>query len=518
MPSTDRAEIRWQEIVSRGAAVTLMYNFTSVADALKELVDNAVNYRWGQSLAVEISSSPNEIVVESDGGRGMGAEEISTWLNWGDGDDHQPEDLSRYGQGGKAACGYLGRAVRIWAKKFDSSDVWYFEDENWAKRATPKDFGVPSPLREDQYPPTLKGLDPSRGHVRIQVSGLDPSRNRNVEVLRRAVASTYRCLLIDHQIVVKIQGNEVKPLAIPLATGDATVKIPTIRLGSRTVSGWAGRMRLQDVDAPIKSGLRLIHSGRLIRDGEWFGYNYQGKGSLNSLIGELHLTRFTPLPNKTDFVERGDEVWDELGERITALLQPLITELRAGSPETKVTKREKELAQEVADELGRVLASWNNPTAPGVDGSEEPDASNVGPGGRKRPQARHRRPAVINPRGPLESPPTPRTVPPDDPVGKLIRVLERITGGSTKPPLRVRPWDPAERSARGVDGKWLDINKNYPLYKSLGGAKAYIAETAILEICKPAEGEVLTASQYIDNTALLLLKWAQEAGAGSAQD
>jgi hypothetical protein len=53
----------------------------------------------------------------------------------------------------------------------------------------------------------------------------------------------------------------------------------------------------------------------------------------------------------------------------------------------------------------------------------------------------------------------------------------------------------------------LDINKNYHLYAAFEGAKAYLAETAILELCKPPEGEEMSAQDYTSQVSLLLLRW-----------
>ena len=67
--------LEWQETISRGLVRPLMSNFTSVADALNELVDNAIDHRWGQPLIIELLEEKRRgcFVIESDGGRGMGA-------------------------------------------------------------------------------------------------------------------------------------------------------------------------------------------------------------------------------------------------------------------------------------------------------------------------------------------------------------------------------------------------------------------------------------------------------------
>lgn len=185
---TVEGAVRWREEITRGTSLALMHNFTSFADAVKELVDNPVNYAWGQQVSVDISvdRARDLIVVESDGGRGMGANEINTWLNWGSGDHHEADDLSRYHQGGKAACGYLGNAVRIWAKLRHSADVWYLDDEDWGTRTEPRDFGIPQPVLPALCPPSLQAAAHDRGHVRIEISRLKKSRKDNRDDLRRA--------------------------------------------------------------------------------------------------------------------------------------------------------------------------------------------------------------------------------------------------------------------------------------------------------------------------------------------
>ncbi len=195
-----------------------MGNFTSVAAALKELVDNAIDYRWGQQLRVDITQhkSRDLVIVESDGGRGMGAEEIGIWLNWGEGEEHDETHIGRWHQGGKAACGFLARHIKIWAKKKDDDRVWFLEDEDWATRNEAKDFGVPSPLPPDQYPVTMRGLQKDRGHVRIELAKLNKDRRWNLETLRQDLSSTYKCLLEEEKVTITINGSPVPALDIPL--------------------------------------------------------------------------------------------------------------------------------------------------------------------------------------------------------------------------------------------------------------------------------------------------------------
>jgi hypothetical protein len=507
--------VEWKEKISRGTAIALMNNFASVAEALKELVDNPIDYRQGQKLSIEIvvDKRHDRLIVTSDGGRGMGAEDIQVWLNWGEGEDHLETHIGHWHQGGKAACGFLGRHVRLWAKRAHSNEVWFLEDENWGDRREPKVFGIPAPVPTPLQPESMRNLEFGRGHVRLEVSKLNGERRWNIDFLKREVANTYRRLLEDGELSIRVDGEYISPLHIPLSTSVSRVDLEVKLPDGRRASGWAGRMQRDQLTGHLKSGLRLVSNGRLVREGEWFGYNYEGKGALNSLIGELDLKRFTASPNKTDFVERGDKVWDQFSQQAVEQLMPLITNLRQSGVEERVSKAEKERAAEVATELEKAFASLSDEAIRQLGDERDEESTETGPGGRRKRLAEPMHEDVQE-QIRVGTPPKPRTPPPEDPVGSLIRLLGKISGGNAKPPLRIRSWEPTERSAWTSEGPrvWLDINKSYHLYRSLGGRKPYLAETAILEFCKPHEGESMTAAEYVERSSLMLLRWHQVAG------
>ena len=331
----------WQETMGRAVTVALMNNFTSVADALKELVDNAIDYRRGQTLYVDIVEDKRRhlVSIRSNGGRGMGAEEIQEWLSWGTGEEHSQSHIGKYHQGGKAACGFLGQHIKLWAKRADSDDIWLLEDKDWSNRQEVKNFGAPTPLPESRHPATMRDLPTERGYVLIEVSKLVKDRRWNLEDLKRALSRTYRTLIQDNKVHITINGQEVEPIEIALSTAVTNVDL-NVRLSSgKTVTGWAGRVMRDQMADNVKSGLHLVLNGRLICDGEWFGFNHQGKGAFNSLFGVLHMTGFTAVPNKTDFVDRGDQEWEDLSKSVLQQLSPLIAELRGSDSTVRVSKK-----------------------------------------------------------------------------------------------------------------------------------------------------------------------------------
>ena len=503
--------IEWREEVSRGTALALMSNFTSVADALQELVDNAIDFRWGQDLSVVIehSKTRDQAVVESSGGRGMGAADIQEWLNWGAGATHAETDIGRYHQGGKAACGFLASQIRLYAKRRDEEDVWLLSDRDWGTRSEPMTFGEPRPLPASDYPITMTQLPMGRGHVRIELSHLSKSRRWNLEDLRHSLGSTYKTLLEQGQLSITVNGDEVAPLELPLSTAVDVTHLDVKLRSGRGASGWAGRLMRPRMTRSVRSGLRLLFNGRLIKDGEWFGYNWEGKGALNSLIGELHMSGFEPVLNKTDFRDRGDNAWHVLSAEVVKQLGPLIAELRRAGEESRVTKRERESVREVAEELQRMLGSIREAPPPegGSSGAEE--GKRPGPSGREGPHpadnGRH-----PNPTGHTRESGQARTQPPASPVGSLDRLLNQLVGGDRLLQLRVKSWDSSERASWQQEGKsWvLAINKNFPLYQLLSGSKPYLAETALMELCASA-GQGTDLRGYVDQVNFLLGRWAR---------
>ncbi|MBI4470912.1 MAG: ATP-binding protein, partial [Acidobacteria bacterium] len=82
---------------------------------LLELADNAVDDRFaGEPLVVEIGQRRGVFTIVNTGGRGMGVSELEEFLDWGR--STKQGKLGRYGQGGKAALGYLGRSWEIRCK------------------------------------------------------------------------------------------------------------------------------------------------------------------------------------------------------------------------------------------------------------------------------------------------------------------------------------------------------------------------------------------------------------------
>jgi hypothetical protein len=108
-----------RERIDPAITASLFSNYRSSADAVLELVDNAVDSRLpAVHLSIEVMSHPTSLVVVSAGGDGMGVRELErNYLRWGGSAKRGKQLLGQYGQGGKAAIGHLGKRFTVEASR-----------------------------------------------------------------------------------------------------------------------------------------------------------------------------------------------------------------------------------------------------------------------------------------------------------------------------------------------------------------------------------------------------------------
>src|SRR5688500_14078007 len=115
-----------------------MQNFRNAAEAIFEIVDNSVDAAdlEGRKLRIEIEWTGDRIVVTDRGGRGMGLETLRQFIRWGESDKASAEGArGRFGQGGKAAVGDLGRSFTITTKAAGDTHGYRVSDRDYRDRA-----------------------------------------------------------------------------------------------------------------------------------------------------------------------------------------------------------------------------------------------------------------------------------------------------------------------------------------------------------------------------------------------
>lgn len=484
-----------QERISRKILRAVMANFRSLSDALLELVDNAFDEfdgcHGGTRLEVSIQIRKDKIVVENLGGKGMGPQELNDWLNWGE--PKKTEGIGEYGQGGKAAMGYLGNAWIVHTKRWDQPWLWEIREDNWDDISSGEKSYEAVPIKTDIQ---REGL----GYCKFEIKNLK-TRRQDINRIKTVLSNIYRKYLEEVKASITINGEPVAALVLPVYEGFKIQQIEEKVPQGWWIKGWIGRLK-RDVRVRggprIIGGMRLLRKGRLICDGEYFGHpDFRHKASLGMLIGEVELTTKVPvLPNKTGFNIDSVE-WDEAQRIMYDILKPHIEALLKQREEETVTREERKRVSQVRNlmiEAFKLLSKYG-----GLYGRFGEDK------GRKR---REQRPEDQEPTKELDSigkdkreykQQEPRTPPPKDAVGRLKRL-------GKMPEWELKVLEPEIRSEWGKNNgnRCLLINKKYCLYEEREGDDIYIAETAALQLARPEEDEKLTLKEYLNEVDLLM--------------
>ena len=92
----------------------------------------------------------------------------------------------------------------------------------------------------------------------------------------------------------------------------------------------------------------------------------------------------------------------------------------------------------------------------------------------------------------------------------MVRLLEKIAGGSLQPPARLESFDLAERSRMETGEKTeVVINTSFPLYTEFTGSPGYLAETIVMKLAEPVEGEDRMVADYVAEVNNVMSVWAR---------
>lgn len=456
-----------RERIDPRLTASLFANYRSAVDAILELVDNAIDSRVaGQTMRVELTVRTGVIALVVVGGKGMGPAELERdYLRWGGSRKRSGDQIGRYGQGGKAAVGYLGERFAIVASRPGEPRAVGFEDETYRDRSRLRTYEL-----HDRPKPVAAAL----GYVRIDIGGVDRPVDRRR--LPGRLAEVYRPLLADGSLELVVDRAPVT-LAPPELVERHDV---SVRAGGRLVRGWYGL--LPDPPPPgATAGIRLYHLGRLVGAPEWFGH--QGPTlhpSLGRLVGELELPHVPVTMNKSD-VDRDSPAWADVERRLHALLAPLVRRLKRDE-EARVDPGSLKTAEQVRRILARALRLlesgrlFESEPGTGVGAEEGPDGQLPLSAVAADPPDADDGEAGSEADGGADASDEP-TAPKPPSSGR-----GHGRGGAE---VVIRSLDPRLRSAMVVeDGiRRVVINARYPLYEVRKGDLWYQLETALREVC-----------------------------------
>lgn len=473
-----------RERIDPALTASLFANYRSAADAVMELVDNAIDSRLkGNPLEVLLQVHPTYFVIETRGGEGMGPAELErNYLRWGGSPKRGRKLLGQYGQGGKAAIGHLGRSFTVEASRPDDESAWRFADPDYRDR---------SKLKTYELKVVPKRVPTPQGYVRIRIDGID--KRLDPRRLSARLGDTYRPLVLRAELKISINGARVEPPPINFEEEHRF----TVRAAGTTIRGWYGLAEPEGRGVDYVPGLRCYKFGRLIASGEFFGHpNAVQVSGMARLVGEVDMAPVPLTMNKADFARDSVE-WTAVEQRMHALLIPIakrLAEDELAPPPASALK--------TADQVRRLLSQVLK-----LAEHEEVFPGLAAAGSRSRARTSSDKQDIAK----LQTPPAPARLPNEN--------EQRRRGFGN---VVVRPLDPSIRSQTVIehDVTTVVINSRHPLFLKRGGDIWYQLETAAREVFKSLEGASIGEYERRVNEVVLLafqLRARRRAARGAAQ-
>jgi anti-sigma regulatory factor (Ser/Thr protein kinase) len=282
----------------------------SVADAVAELVDNAIDARVGRKIKVAIRYDARRGWIEiRDNGMGMTRTQLSDALVLGLSEKGEGK-IGRFGLGLKTACTSLGSRFEIRTSPKSGKVEWVAEYDE-------KEF-----LRQGNWrlPIRRRNKSQSRGTaILIHSSRIYPALSQSLE---RNLGSIFRHFIEDEILDLTLNGERIEAMHQEI---DRTSVLPLEGevLGLK-VRGWVGLLLVSSQRGWY--GFSLVRNRRVIRRHEKLGF--RGHPSTARVVGELHLDRFPVNNLKTDFIRETDE-WHALERWVSKQIEPVLAMSRA---------------------------------------------------------------------------------------------------------------------------------------------------------------------------------------------
>ena len=500
------------ETIGRSALLAAASNYQSVAEALMELIDNPFDKRWDRHLTIDvrIDKKRNRVTITDIGGEGMNDEGLQGWIRWGEGEKHTTADIGQYHVGGKLAAVYLAEGLEIVCRKAGENSTWRFHDPHWGSRTEALDSSPLSQVDERQLP--WRGSAPKRGEgfTRVTLHGLKPHRYE-VGILRERLSDTYRSLIEHDDCTILVDGKAVEARKLPWSSSVQVVDIPRKQVAPGVyVLGRVGAIDRDQVPdgrgVRIAAGVRTEFNGRKITDGEEFGFKLSGKGNLQRVYGEITIQGRGLKPNQLkNGWPHDSQAWTAVEQFVHERMQPVVSHLNKLTDARPASREERKRASSARR---RVQAALQRLQRLRSRGGNRGTGEETAPGGRRPPKPSSTRQPTVGirrTRGATTNP----TPPPSDAVGRLLR---RVNGMPSVLYDHLGEQTPRTQWREQEDGtRAVVINKDYPLYVSLGGNEDYVFESLVAHFVYDEASSVPDARELFDQLVWLDKSQEQEA-------
>ncbi len=293
----------------------LFKNFSNQYIALFELIDNAVDDRQhNEKLIISIDYDPEDekLFIKNFNGKGMSIDDLEKFFTWGH-SDKTTGRIGRYGQGGKAALGYLAKSFNIKSHAKNKISGFIVKVKDWENRQTGFTDGfqvVPYQSQRDE------------GDVSFEIFNL--KKEFRIETIVDRIKKTYRPLITQKKVEFLVENMPVKCSAIAYDRTTYKTFSTDITYNGRKLP-LTGEFGIVDDPKSERGGFKIFQYGRNVADKEYFGHIDPSKRwNVERLYGELYIDFDLPLSmNKTE-IDKDSELWLLIERKMKAQIAEII--------------------------------------------------------------------------------------------------------------------------------------------------------------------------------------------------
>jgi hypothetical protein len=320
--------------------ITALYrNFSDKYVALQELIDNSVDDRIeGRTLTISISYDidKDKLILKNDNGKGMDIKDFQQFFQWG-ASEKRVGKIGRYGQGGKAALGYLAKGFIIQSHPLNSDKGYSIKVIDWENRETG--------FKEFQLERFNSLRSKEESSVCFEINNLKHTFSE-VAIADR-IRETYRPLIILGKVEFILNGETILCKAINYDEGTHK-KFRRVVKVSNIESHIYGDYGIVADSKSDRGGFRIYQYGRCVAEKEFFGHTDPSKRwNVERLYGELNIDFDLPLlMNKTN-IDKDSELWREIHNAMHDEIKGIIKQAADyRTPSTKEIKTVEKIAKQ----------------------------------------------------------------------------------------------------------------------------------------------------------------------------
>ncbi len=295
----------------------LFKNFSNQYIALFELIDNAVDDRQqNEKLIVSIDYDPEEekLSIKNFNGNGMSIDDLQKFFTWGHSEKNSGR-IGRYGQGGKAALGYLAKSFTIKSHLKKSNFGCCVKIKDWENR----EVGFTDGFEISMYQSQRDDSD-----VTFEIYNL--KKEFKIDTIRERIRKIYRPLITHKKVEFIVDNNPIK--CLPINYDRDTYKNFKIEFVlNRTKYPLTGEFGIVDDPNSERGGFRIFQYGRSVAEKEYFGHIDPSKRwNVERLYGELYIDFDLPLSmNKTE-IDKDSDLWLSIAHTMHKEIEDIMKE------------------------------------------------------------------------------------------------------------------------------------------------------------------------------------------------